>query len=347
MNGTRAHCPRQLRALAAAAVAGLALLCPPLVGSASADGTNLLSNPGCESGTSNFSGYTATIAADTAVKRSGSASCRVTSTGGSFSLQSTQPSANPAVGRVFTGSAWVRSNTNNGHDVYLALRERGGSAPARTVYGSVVHLSTTWQQVTASITVASAGRAALDFYVPEDPGGSGHVFYADDMSFVAVGAPSGPSGQAMPVGDLPGWHQIVAEDFTRNSPTGSWGASCATDPDAADKIVYTGTSGTGWRTYPDCFTDTHQHRPCRSDQVLSTHDGVLDFFLHNVDGKPAGAAPSPVINAATSSQYQTYGATRRASSSTTPRSPSTTSRGCCGPPTTTGSAPRATSRNRR
>jgi beta-glucanase (GH16 family) len=35
------------------------------------------------------------------------------------------------------------------------------------------------------------------------------------------------------------------------------------------------------------------------------HDGVLDFFLHQVDGQPAGANPSPVITG--SSQYQTYG----------------------------------------
>jgi hypothetical protein len=286
----------------------LVLIAPwsPVQAPAYAAGTNLLSNPGCENGTNYFQGYQANITAVTAIKRFGAASCKVTATTGSFySLASTQPYANPQIGRVFTGAAWVRADTNNGRSVYVALRERGGSAADRTVYGTGVQLTTQWQLVTGTITVQSAGRTALDFYVVEDPGAAGHVFYTDDMTFQLTS--SSPSGQAMPVGDLPGWKQIFAEDFTVNAPTGSWGASCATDPDAANKIVYIGAAGTQWRTYPDCFTDTYQHRPYRSDQVLSVHDGVLDFSLHNVNGQPAGANPSPVINAATASQYQTYG----------------------------------------
>jgi beta-glucanase (GH16 family) len=39
--------------------------------------------------------------------------------------------------------------------------------------------------------------------------------------------------------------------------------------------------------------------------VLSVQNGNLDFWLHNVDGKPAGANPSPVLPSG--SQYQTYG----------------------------------------
>jgi hypothetical protein len=293
-------------------------LCSPVQAPAYADGTNLLSNPGCENGTNYFQSYQANITSTTAIKRSGAASCKVTGTAGSFySLASTQSYANPALGRVFTGAAWVRADTNNGRSVNVALRERGGSAASRTVYGTAVQLTTQWQLVTGTITVQSTGRTALDFYVVEDPGAAGHVFYADDMTFQLT--PSSPSGQAMPIGDLPGWKQIFAEDFTVNAPTGSWGASCATDPDPANKIVYTGANGTQWRTYPDCYTDTYQHRPYRSDQVLSVHDGVLDFYLHNVNGQPAGANPSPVINAATASQYQTYGRyTVRFKTTTTP-----------------------------
>ena len=104
----------------------------------------------------------------------------------------------------------------------------------------------------------------------------------------------------MPTGDLAGWKQIFAEDFNVNSATGSWGSDCD-----ATKIVYTGTNGTKWRSYPKCYLDTYQKRPYRADQVLSTHDGVLDFNLKPVDGQPAGANPSPVING--TSQYQTYG----------------------------------------
>lgn len=109
-----------------------------------------------------------------------------------------------------------------------------------------------------------------------------------------------PSGQDMPVGDLKDFKQIFAEDFTVNAPLGSMGS----DYDAS-KVVYTGANGTKWVTYPKSYHDTYQKRPYRSDQVLSVHDGVMDFWLRNVDGQPAGANPSPVIDG--TSQYQTYG----------------------------------------
>jgi hypothetical protein len=273
---------------------------------AGAQAANLLPNPGCESGTSGFAGYNATLGAVTAVKRSGTASCRIAATAGPFyTMNATGPIANPPAGRAYTASAWVRADANNGRPVFAALRERGGATADRTVYGNRVALSTQWQQVTVTTAVQAAGRAALDFYVVQDPGSAGQVFYADDLAFGLVS--TSPSGQPMPVGDLPGWRQVFAEDFTVAAPTGSWTASCATDPDPAEKIVYTGAGGTQWRTYPDCYLDTYQRRPYRSDQVLSVHDGVLDFHLRNVDGQPAGANPSPVVNRATGSQYQTYG----------------------------------------
>ncbi len=113
-------------------------------------------------------------------------------------------------------------------------------------------------------------------------------------------APVSPSGQALPANDLPGWRQVFADDFTRDAAVGSWGSAC-------DQlhIDYTGATGTQWRSYPRCFLDTYQKRPYRSDQVLSVQNGVLDFYLHKVDGLPAGANPSPIIKSG--SQYQKYG----------------------------------------
>lgn len=108
----------------------------------------------------------------------------------------------------------------------------------------------------------------------------------------------------MPVGDVTSnghlWHQVVAEDFTKAAAPGSWGNTSCTD-----RAVYTGASGTPWMAYPSCYLDTYQHRPYRSDAVLSVHDGTLDFWLHTVDGKPAGANPSPVLPSG--SRYQLYG----------------------------------------
>lgn len=113
-----------------------------------------------------------------------------------------------------------------------------------------------------------------------------------------------PSGQPIPTGDVTSgghtWRQIVAEDFTKDAPLGSWANSSCTN-----YVVYTGATGTPWKAYPSCYRDTYQSRPYRSDKVLSVHDGVLDNWLHLVDGKPAGANPGPVLP--TGSEYQTYG----------------------------------------
>lgn len=113
-------------------------------------------------------------------------------------------------------------------------------------------------------------------------------------------SPVSSSGQLVPVGDLPGWKQIFYDDFTKDAPLGSWGSECN-----SDNIVYTGARGQKWKSYPKCFTDTYQKRPYRADSVLYVKDGMLIFHLHPVDGQPAGANPSPVING--NDQYQTYG----------------------------------------
>jgi hypothetical protein len=113
--------------------------------------------------------------------------------------------------------------------------------------------------------------------------------------------PTAPgNSEPVPTGNRQDFQLIFADDFTKDAALGSFGS----DYDA-NKIVYTGATGTKWRAYPKSYTDTYHHRPYRSDQVLSVHDGQLDFHLHNVDGQPAGANPSPVING--TSQYQTYG----------------------------------------
>ncbi len=109
-----------------------------------------------------------------------------------------------------------------------------------------------------------------------------------------------PSGQSVPIGDLPDWKQIFYDDFTKDAELGSWGSEC--DYSA---IVYVGAEGQKWKSYPKCFNDTYQKRPYRADSILSVKNGVLNFYLHNVDGQPAGANPSPLITG--TSQYQTYG----------------------------------------
>jgi hypothetical protein len=98
-----------------------------------------------------------------------------------------------------------------------------------------------------------------------------------------------------------GYHAVCLDDFTVNAPTGSWGTQ------DGSAVVYSGDHGCRWTEYPDGWSSTYTNgQPgYEPSQVLSVHDGMLDFFLHNVNGLPAGANPSPVLS--TGSQYQTYG----------------------------------------
>lgn len=109
-----------------------------------------------------------------------------------------------------------------------------------------------------------------------------------------------PEGVAFPKNDVQDFKLIFADDFIKPAALGTMGSESD-----ANKIVYIGATGTKWQTYPGTFSDTLQGRPYRSDRVLSVHSGYLDFWLHNVDGVPAGANPSPVLPDGT--QYQTYG----------------------------------------
>jgi beta-glucanase (GH16 family) len=55
--------------------------------------------------------------------------------------------------------------------------------------------------------------------------------------------------------------------------------------------------------YPEGWRDTSGHGAYRPDEVLSVHDGVLDFRLQLIDGEPSAAAVVPVLD----SYGQTYG----------------------------------------
>ncbi len=126
-----------------------------------------------------------------------------------------------------------------------------------------------------------------------------------------ITAPSGnPSGIACPTTDLPGWRNIFWDDFTKDAPIGSW--ANATD---GNKICYIGAQGQQWRSYPQTYLDTYQKRPYRSDAVLSVSNDCLNFFLHNVNGVPAGANPSPII-AGGSQTYGRYSARLKVDNST-------------------------------
>lgn len=95
-----------------------------------------------------------------------------------------------------------------------------------------------------------------------------------------------PSGQAMPVGNIPGWTQIFADNFTENVPVGSF-------PSAV--------SGK-WTAYPDGWHDTSGNGTYEPSKVVSIHNGVMNLYLHTQDGIHMVSAPEPVIPGAPGSE---------------------------------------------
>jgi Glycosyl hydrolases family 16 len=90
-----------------------------------------------------------------------------------------------------------------------------------------------------------------------------------------------PSGEAMPVGDIPRWHQIFTDDFTTTVPIGS----------------FPGAVASKWFAYPDGWKDTSKKGAYSPSKVVSEHDGIMDLFLHTEDGVHMVSAPVPKLAA--------------------------------------------------
>lgn len=99
----------------------------------------------------------------------------------------------------------------------------------------------------------------------------------------------GVGSTALPVGNLTGWTQVVAEDFNTPVTIGGWAASAI----ASRFFAYDG------------FTDTAQNGLYDPATVLSVSNSNLDFYLHT-DGTQAKVG-TVVIPNPTSTWDQLYG----------------------------------------
>lgn len=107
----------------------------------------------------------------------------------------------------------------------------------------------------------------------------------------AGGASLSPSGVPLPVGDIPGWHQIFADDFPTDVPIGSFP---------------TAVSATWW-DYPDGWKDTSKNGTYYPSKVVSISSGVMNLHLHTENGVHMVAAPVPKLPGTSSPYGQLYG----------------------------------------
>jgi hypothetical protein len=106
----------------------------------------------------------------------------------------------------------------------------------------------------------------------------------------AVAAASAPSGEDMPVGDLPGWRQIYTDDFTTAVPLGNFPTAVAAK----------------WNAYPWPWKDTSGHGINAPLDVDSIAGGVLTQHVHSEGSTPYVSAIMPKLSSSAPSG-QTYG----------------------------------------
>jgi len=96
---------------------------------------------------------------------------------------------------------------------------------------------------------------------------------------LAGASPAAAATTSLPVGNLPGWKQIMAEDFTTSVALGSFPTSSY----ARRFFAYTGG------------TDTFGHGRYDAKRVNSVSGGALDWYLHKENGQPYVSALVPVV----------------------------------------------------
>ncbi|MGH2906023.1 MAG: family 16 glycosylhydrolase [Solirubrobacterales bacterium] len=108
----------------------------------------------------------------------------------------------------------------------------------------------------------------------------------------AAARAAGPSGVAMPSGNLDGWKQIFSDDFDKDAGVGHFPG---------------GAYGGDWDVYSDGTPDTTGKATYMPSKVLSARDGMLDWYLHSEGDRPYTATALPKIAGSNAYKGITYG----------------------------------------
>jgi hypothetical protein len=146
--------------------------------------------------------------------------------------------------------------------------------------------SAPWQQSWNSTQVADGPHRM--FAKAADAAGNWGTSAA--ISITVSNQGGAPSGQPMPRGDLPGWKQIFADDFTTDVALGS----------------FPGAVASSWSAYSDGSKDTSRNGTYFPSKVVSIRHGLMDLHLHTEGGIHMVAAPLPKLSA-TKPYGQLYG----------------------------------------
>ncbi|MBR7828813.1 glycoside hydrolase family 16 protein [Actinospica sp. MGRD01-02] len=134
---------------------------------------------------------------------------------------------------------------------------------------------------------------------------------APNTSSGSVAVPAGArtasaAAVPMPPGDIPGWHQIFADDFPTDVPVGGF-SGC----DNGATRTCTGLPATvaaKWWAYPDGWKDTSGQGTYMPSETMSIANGEMHIHMFTSNGRTMVAAPVPKIPAPAGPEGgQTYG----------------------------------------
>jgi len=146
----------------------------------------------------------------------------------------------------------------------------GPTAPAKSDPG--------WQTYDLAAKPVLGHGQRIAYYSSDTAQPQGNEEAVKSSAELAI-APAAPSGEPMPVGDLPGWRQVFTDDFTTPVPPGSFPAMVSAK----------------WRAYTDGTPDTSGNGTYYPSKVVSVHHGVMDKWIHTEGGVHMVAAPFPRV----------------------------------------------------
>ena len=149
--------------------------------------TNLVGNPGFEQGTTgwNNNGTPGVTLERAAGGHSGSYAARLTNgnaTASNLTLNDAPNSVLTTLAGTYTARAWVRSDTGSGKAT-VRIREYSGGGQVGGATG-VANLTSTWQQISVSLSPQAPGSSYLDLQVYVSGAPAGTNLYVDDVSLI-------------------------------------------------------------------------------------------------------------------------------------------------------------------
>lgn len=200
-----------------------------------------------------------------------------------------------SIGLYQKGFAALRTNTNHSYTVSAYLEGLGKTVGKRVSlrvreYSSANTLMAqssvkyTLRRAFTKVGYTFKAHANSDHFrawVVVRPATAGGRFEVDDIRLTRT-SPS-PSGKSMPVGDIPGWRQVLANDFSKDVRLGRFPSAVAS---------------TWGNSYPDGWPDSSHNGTYMPSRVVSISKGIMNLYLHTENGVHMVAAPVPAIPAA-------------------------------------------------